>query len=126
LECHIEDKQLKEGETTYICQKCQNRKDSKYFLRKNLHPDWYEVDDNGQFIKDKFGNKIPHFERLIELIKLIMAKKLLIQRCANYVPSVHLSNGTFALKGHCITFPQDITTMCNELPLRKATMVVFI
>jgi hypothetical protein len=33
LECHIEDKQLKEGETTYICQKCQNRKDQSTFLR---------------------------------------------------------------------------------------------
>jgi hypothetical protein len=29
------------------------------------------------------------------------------------VPSIHLSNGTFALKGHCVTFPQDITKMCN-------------
>jgi hypothetical protein len=32
LECHIEDKQLKEGETTYICQERRNRKDPKYFL----------------------------------------------------------------------------------------------
>ncbi len=35
LECHIADIQLKEGETTYICQKCQNRKDPKYFLTNN-------------------------------------------------------------------------------------------
>ena len=42
------------------------------------------------------------------------------------MPLVHLSNGTFALKGHCVTFPQDITAMCNELPLRKETMIVFI
>ncbi len=40
LECHIEDKQLNEGETTYTCQKCQSRKDPKYFLRNNLHPVW--------------------------------------------------------------------------------------
>jgi hypothetical protein len=39
---------------------------------------------------------------------------------------VHLSNGVFALKGHCVTFPQDISAMCNELPLCKETMVVFI
>jgi hypothetical protein len=50
LECYIEDKQLKEEETTYICQKCQYRKDPKYFLTNNLHPVWYEVNDNGQFI----------------------------------------------------------------------------
>ncbi len=55
-----------------------------------------------------------------------MAEKLLIRRCANFVPSIHLSIGTFALKGHCVTFPQDITEMCNELPLRKEAVVVFI
>jgi hypothetical protein len=55
-----------------------------------------------------------------------MAEKLLIQRCANLVPSIHLSNETFALKGHCVTFPQDITEMCNKLPLRKEVVVVFI
>jgi hypothetical protein len=55
-----------------------------------------------------------------------MAKKFLIQRCSNYVPSVPLSNGTFALYRHCVTFLQDISAMCNELPLHKETMVVFI
>ncbi len=79
LEYHSENKQLKEGETTYICQKCQNRKVPKYFLTNNLHSVWYEVNDNGQFIKDKYGNKIPHFKRPIELIRLSMAKKLLIR-----------------------------------------------
>jgi hypothetical protein len=42
------------------------------------------------------------------------------------VPSIHLLNGTFALKGHCVTFPQDITEMCNEFPLRKEAVVVCI
>jgi hypothetical protein len=55
-----------------------------------------------------------------------MAEKLPIQRCASFVPSIHLSNGTFALKGHCVTFPQDVTEMCNKLPLRKEAVVVFI
>ncbi len=55
-----------------------------------------------------------------------MAEKFLIRRCSNYIPLVHLSNGTFALKGHCMTFPQDISAMCNKLPLHKETMVVFI
>jgi hypothetical protein len=55
-----------------------------------------------------------------------MAEKLLIRRCASFVPSIHLSNGTFALKGHCVTFPQDITKMCNKLPLRKEAVVLFI
>ena len=55
-----------------------------------------------------------------------MAEKLLIRRCASFVPSINLSNGTFALKGHCVAFPQDITKMCNKLPLRKEAVFVFI
>ncbi len=69
---------------------------------------------------------MPHFEIPPELKRLSMAEKFLIRRCSNYVPSVHLSNGVFALKGHCVTFPQDISAICNESPLGKETMVVFI
>jgi hypothetical protein len=97
-----------------------------YFLRNKLHPVWYEVSDSGEFIRNKDGNRVLHFERPVELTRLSMAEKFLIWRSSNYVPSVHLSNGTFALKGHCVTFPQDISAMCNELPLQKETMVVFI
>jgi hypothetical protein len=97
-----------------------------YFLRNNLHPVWYEVSDSGEFTRDKDGNKVPHFERPVELTRLSMAEKFLIQRCFNYFTSVHLSNGTFGLKGYCVTFLQDISAMCNELSLRKETMVVFI
>jgi hypothetical protein len=75
---------------------------------------------------DSNGKKIPQFDRPHELLRLSMADKLLIQRCANFVPSIHLSNGIFALKGHCVTFPQDITEMCNKLALRIEAIVVFI
>ncbi len=91
-----------------------------------MHPLWYEIEDDGSFRMDSNGKKIPRFDRPHELLRLSMAKKLLIRRCANFVPSIHLSNGTFALKGHCVTFPQDITEMCNELPLRKEAVVVII
>jgi hypothetical protein len=97
-----------------------------YFLRNNLHPVWYEVSDCREFIRDKDGNKVLCFERPVELTRLSMAEKFLIRRCSNYVSPVHLSNGTFALKGHCVAFPQDISAMCNELPLRKETIVIFI
>jgi hypothetical protein len=70
--------------------------------------------------------KNPHFEIPQELKRLTVAEWLLSQRCATFVPSVHLSNDTFALKGHCVTFPQDITQMCNELPHRKEQELVFI
>ncbi len=126
LELQILDKQVKQRKEPHTCQKYQNRKDPTYFLRNNLHPVWYEVSNSGEFIPDKDGNKVPNFERPVELTRLSMAEKFLIRRCSNYVPSVHLSNGTFALKGHCVTFLQDISAMCNELPLCQETMVVFI
>jgi hypothetical protein len=126
LELQFLDKQVKQRKEPHTCQKCQNRKDPMYFLRNNLHPVWYEVADSREFIRDKDGNTLPRFERPVELTRLSMAEKSLIQRCSYYVPSVHLSNGTFALKGHCVAFPQDIPAMCNELPLHKETMVVFI
>ncbi len=75
---------------------------------------------------DSNGKKIPQFDRPHKLLRLSMAETLLIQGCESFVPSIHLSNGTFALKGHCITFPQDITKMCNKLPLRKEAVVLFI
>jgi hypothetical protein len=123
LELHMVDGQMK---TSYTCQKCHKRKDPMHFLKNNLHPVWYEVSEDGEFVRDVHGDKIPHFEIPPELKRLSMAEKCLIRRCSTYVPSVHLSNGVFALKGHCVTFPQDISEMCNELPLRKEAMVVFI
>ena len=118
--------QAQQRKAPYTCDKCECRKDPMYLLKNNLHLVWYEYFDNGELTKDKNGNKVPHFERPIELTRLSMAEKFLVQRCSNYVPSIHLSNGTFALKGHCVTFPQDISAMCNELPLCKETMVVLI
>ncbi len=120
------DREVQQTRKPYSCYKCHDRKDPMFFLKNNLHPVWYEVSDEGEFIRDKDGNRVPHFERPVELTRLSMAEKFLIRRCSNYVPSVHLSNGTFALKGHWVTFPQDISAMCNELPLCKETMVVFI
>lgn len=126
LELVMIDRQTEHSGCLYTCKKCQKRKDPMYYLKNNLHPIWYEVSDDGSFVTDKHGNKVPRFDIPLELSRLSMAEKFLIRRCSNYVPSVHLSNGVFALKGHCVTFPQDISAMCNELPLRKESMVVFI
>ncbi len=84
------------------------------------------VNKDGSNKLDEAGGEIPHFEIPQELKRLTVAERLLIQRCTTYVPSVHLSNGTFALKGLCVTFPQDITQMCNGLPHRKEQVLVFI
>jgi hypothetical protein len=114
-----------QDQESYICKKCRKRKDNDYYLNNNLHPVWFEVNEDGSHKLDEAGEKIPHFEIPQELQKLTVAERLLIQRCATFVPSVQLSNGTFALKGNCVTFPQDITQMCNELPHRKEQVLVF-
>jgi len=125
LECHIQKNVLPDHES-YICKKCHKRKDPDYFLKNNLHPVWFEVNEDGSNKLDSSGKKIPNFSIPHELKRLTVAERLLIRRCATFVPSVHLSNGNFALKGHCVTFPQDITHMCDELPNRKETVLVFI
>jgi hypothetical protein len=86
LELQILDKQVKQRKDSHTCQKCQNRKDPMYFLRNNLHLVWYVVSNSGEFIRDKDGNKVPHFDRPVELTRLSMDEKFLIRRCSNYVP----------------------------------------
>jgi hypothetical protein len=125
LECHIQNNVLPDRES-YTCKKCCKRKDNDYYLNNNLHPVWFKVNKDGSHKLDEAGKKNPHFEIPQELKRLTVAERLLIQRCATFVPSVHLSNGTFALKGHCVSFPQDITQMYDELPHRKEQVLVFI
>ena len=91
---------------------------SLFFIRNNLHPVWYLLDNDGNHVKDANGNKVLqfHIPESEELSSLSMHKKLLVFCCANFFPTVHLSAGILAIKGYCVTFPQDITDMCNELP----------
>ena len=124
-ECNIDEKPPSD-DPNYICNECRARKDPQFFIRNNLHPVWYLVDDNGDYALDANGDKIPRYNIPQELSCLSMYEKLLIRRCANFVPTVHLRNGVFAINGHCVTFPQDITEMCDELPQKKDTIVTFI
>ena len=109
-----------------MCPICTKRKDLNFYTDNNLHPVWYLVDDIGNYVLDENGNKATQYNIPEELSCLSMYEKLLIRRCANFVPSVHLKNGVFGLKGHCVTFPQDITEMCDELPQQKDTLLTFI
>ena len=97
----------------------RKRGDPEYHTKNNLHPVWYLVDDDGNYVLDENGKKEIQYHIPEELACLTMYEKLLIRRCANFVPSVHLRNGIFGINGHCVTFPQDITEMCDELPQRK-------
>ena len=124
-ECNIDEKPPSD-DPNYICKECRARKDPEYFLQNNLHPVWYLIDDNGDYVLDTNGDKVPQYHIPQELSCLSMYEKLLIRRCANFVPTFHLRNGVFGIKGHCVTFPQDITEMCDELPQKKDTIVTFI
>ena len=124
-ECNIESKPVTDG-LVYECKSCQKRGDPEYYIKNNLHPVWYLVDDDGNYVLDENGEKEIQYHIPEELACLTMYEKLLIRRCANFVPSVHLKNGIFGINGHCVTFPQDITEMCDELPQRKETLLTFV
>jgi hypothetical protein len=104
LEFHIEKDDIIKQDS-YTCKQCKDRNDPNHYIKNNMHPLWYEIEEDWSFQTDSNGKKIPQFDRPHELLRLSMAEKLLIGRCASFVPSIHLSNGTFELKGHCVTFP---------------------
>ena len=125
-ECKIEEKPALVHELSYTCGTCKTKNDPEFFIRNNLHPVWYLVDDHGDYVLDGEGKKIHQYHIPEELSCLSMYEKLLIRRCANFVPTVHLRNGVCAIKGHAVTFPQSIAEMCDELPQRKETIVTFV
>ena len=110
----------------YICSTCRsNKKSEDHYLENNMNPVWYERDGGGN-IKIVDGKKVVRYDIPPQLTNLTIAERLLIRRCAPFIPSVHIKNGVYGIKGHCVAFPQDITEMCNQLPQRKETIVTFI
>jgi hypothetical protein len=51
-----------------------------------------------------------------ELSELTLAEKLLIQKVSPLIPVIHIKNGTLGFRGHVVSFFQDISGICNELP----------
>jgi hypothetical protein len=51
-----------------------------------------------------------------ELRNLTITEKLLIQRVSPLVPVIYIKNGMIGSRGHVVSFVQDITGICNELP----------
>ena len=100
----------------YVCKAYNKQNDPDYYIKNNLHPIWYLVDDDNNYVLDKKGDRLVQYHIPDELEFLSMYKKLCIRRWANFLTALHLKNGLVDLKGHCITFLQDITVMCDELP----------
>ena len=111
-----------------ICSICKTNKYDKNnkYLRENLQPIWYERDNNGEFKYNDNGEKVIRYDIPNELKSLTMAEKLLIRRCSPLIPSHHIKNGVYGIYGHCVTFPQDIESMCTELPQKESNMVIFV
>lgn len=111
-----------------ICEKCKKRtkNEPNYYVDKNLHPVWYRRDEHGEIIMGPDGKPVPQYDIPQVLTDLTMAEKLLIRRYAPFIPTQHIRNGVYGIKGHCVTFPQDITGVCNELPRQQKSVVTFI
>ncbi len=126
LQCHIE-KNVLPNQESYTCNKCRKRKDPDYLMNNNLHPGWFEVNKDGLTKMDLTRENFP-----ILIFRKNLRDSLLRNNCLFkdvqllYPLFIYPMDGTFALKGRCVTFPQDITQMCNELPQRKETVLVFI
>ena len=107
-----------------ICKKNKCQENNKY-LKENLHPIWYERDDEGN-LKYEDGEKVTRYDIPDVLKSLTMAEKLLIRRCSPLIPSHHIRNGVYGIFGHCVTFAQDIDSMCTDLPQKQSNMVIFV
>jgi hypothetical protein len=95
-----------------------------------LQPIWYERNPGAKhwsdFKLDSEGRQIARYDIPEELDSLTISEQLLIRKSAPYIPSVHLSNGFFALSGQCVAFPQDVSELCTELPRQPKEIVTFI
>ncbi len=123
-ECQIQNNVLPDQES-YTCKKCCKRKDDDYNLNNNLHPVRFKVNEDGSHKLDEAGKKSTLWDttRVEDTYSCQTAPH---SKMRNFCTLCSSSNGTFALKGHCVTFPQYITQMCDELPHRKEQVLVFI
>jgi len=90
--------------TNNICSRCNSNKNKFLFSHQNKAlPTWMKGD---QVMYD-----IPQ-----ELLHLSMAEKLLIQRVSPLVPVIHIKNGILGVRGHIVSFFQDIASIATVLP----------
>lgn len=124
-----ESVRLRSGEVgNRVCEPCKRNKYdvTDHHLKMNLHPIWYEREDDGSIKMGKDNKPIIKYDIPTELKNLTMAEKLLIRRCAPFVPSHHIRNGVYGIFGHCVCFPQNIENMCTDLPQKESNMVIFV
>jgi hypothetical protein len=108
------------------CDSCDKRDNNDYYISNNFQPIWYERDADGSIRMDNKGRPITRYDIPPELHCLTMPEKLLIRRYAPFIPAFHMYNGNYALKGHCVSFPQDVHNVCDQLPRKKDSIITVI
>ena len=103
--CICHQRRLNMKTSNGICYRCQNKKNEMFYSYENkLLPTW------------KTKNDIIKYTLPSELQHLTLAEKLLIQRVSPLVPVIHIKNGILGIRGHVVSFFQDISGICTELP----------
>ena len=114
-----------------VCEKCKE-KPRGHFLANNLHPIWYERDQDGKLRLSSDGPRIIRHDIPEVLSRLSVPEKLLIRRIAPLIPTYHVQgmngrfSGNYALKGNCVAFAQDVNDVCNELPRKKEGLLTVV
>jgi hypothetical protein len=88
---------------TYTCPDCSRGNSWSAYQDKTL-PVWIDT------------NKIVQYHVPEELVGLREGEKLLIQQISVYVPLQHLMYGQVGARGHIVSFPQDVLSVCSTLP----------
>ena len=113
-----------------VCNGCKSNdkvhSNPNYYIDSKSHPVWYERNESGQLIFDATGKPVIRYDIPSVLSNLTMAEKLLIRRYQPFIPSHHIRNGVYGLRGHCVAFPQDISEVCDVLPRQQKSVVTFI
>lgn len=87
-----------------VCNRCSQEKHEHKFNNNNKAlPTWSK-------------NGIIYYHIPKELQNLTFAEKLLIQRVSPLIPVIHIKNGILGLRGHIVSFHQDISNITNILP----------
>lgn len=112
--CHSVFIDHKPVRTIYTCHMCKHDTQQKVDSSKRIGPVWFDR-------MDEIRYDIP-----AELQNLWLGEQLLIHKYSPYIPIVHIKHGTLGTQGHCISFPKDITTLCEVLPRIDCEVIHYI
>ena len=119
-------KNLPHNKKSKRCESCDKKNDNDYYISNNFQPIWYERYADGSIRTDDQNRPITRYDIPPELDCLTMPEKLLIRRYAPFIPAFHMYNGNYALKGHCVSFPQDVHHVCDQLPRKKDSIITVV